>query len=73
MKTKQNLYSFLYILFFLLYLLPVQDDQREYYPDKKVMKVNIKGYIAKRFWLQIKMGNTIVTTDDGNKKYFKML
>lgn len=36
------------------------------------MKVNIKGYIAKDS-LQIKMGNTIVTTDDGNKNILKML
>ena len=70
MKTKQNLYSFLYILFFFIVFTSCSDDQREYYPDKKVMKVNIKGYIAKDS-LQIKMGNTIVTTDDGNKKYFK--
>lgn len=70
MKAKQNLYSFFYILSFFIAFTSCSDDQREYYPDKKVIQVNIKGYIAKDS-LQIKMGNTIVTTDDGNKKYFK--
>ncbi|MDE5438944.1 hypothetical protein KRE40_12570 [Elizabethkingia meningoseptica] len=70
MKTKQNPYSLLFILFFFIALTSCSDDQREYYPDKKVMKVNVKGYIAKDS-LQIRMGSTIITSDDGKQKFFK--
>ena len=71
MKTKQNLYSFLYILFFLLYLLPVQMTKGNIIRIKSNEGKHQRVY-CKRF-VTNKMGNTIVTTDDGNKNILKML